>query len=357
MLWDAGEDLRRRAAGRRLCRLRRHHCPGEPTDRLVRRVLPMRRGARSTEAWLEAGMTSRQATRRRLAAHSAEASNQLAHRPCRSRPTSSAAEARRIHRAPPSADRQRWQGAGKTYDGPRRRASKSFALGTASRQAGQHRSSIRRAGAADQTRPVSAQPAGLQSTCWTDAPCAAPWSSSFRGLRSMAVRRGRCARHQRGSPCCVVHRARATAARAQPDRANSFWLQRNLRGAVSMVVLNDSYHVVTMDRQRQIVADRTVAFMESVVARAAMRGATATTAVECAVGAVRPSPRLRGVGAGAAVPASCNAAPTQRAASEQEGCWSSLHRIVIVGGGRRRAGACHAPRQQARPAPQGRRSR
>jgi carboxylesterase len=53
----------------------------------------------------------------------------------------------------------------------------------------------------------------------------------------------------------------------EDDRANisnSFWLQRNLAGKVDMVVLDDSYHVVTVDRQRHIVADRTVALAQSV---------------------------------------------------------------------------------------------
>ena len=51
------------------------------------------------------------------------------------------------------------------------------------------------------------------------------------------------------------------------DRAsiqNSFWLQRNLAGTVDMVVLDDSYHVVTVDRQRHLVTDRTIAFAESI---------------------------------------------------------------------------------------------
>jgi carboxylesterase len=46
--------------------------------------------------------------------------------------------------------------------------------------------------------------------------------------------------------------------------ANSFWLQRNLAGNVDMVVLDDSYHVVTVDRQRHLVAERTVALAETV---------------------------------------------------------------------------------------------
>ena len=78
----------------------------------------------------------------------------------------------------------------------------------------------------------------------------------FRGLVNAVRRRV----HKIRQPVLLVHPR-------QDDRANianSFWLQRHLAGPVSMVVLNDSYHVVTMDRQRQIVADRTVAFTQSV---------------------------------------------------------------------------------------------
>ena len=53
----------------------------------------------------------------------------------------------------------------------------------------------------------------------------------------------------------------------EDDRANienSFWLQQNLGGSVDMVVLDDSYHIVTVDRQRHIVAERTVALAEAV---------------------------------------------------------------------------------------------
>jgi carboxylesterase len=53
----------------------------------------------------------------------------------------------------------------------------------------------------------------------------------------------------------------------EDDRAhisNSFWLQSNLAGNVDMVVLDDSYHVVAVDRQRHVVAERTVALCETV---------------------------------------------------------------------------------------------
>jgi carboxylesterase len=41
---------------------------------------------------------------------------------------------------------------------------------------------------------------------------------------------------------------------------NSFHLQRKLGGLVDMVVLDDSYHIITVDRQRDIVVGRSVSF-------------------------------------------------------------------------------------------------
>lgn len=43
---------------------------------------------------------------------------------------------------------------------------------------------------------------------------------------------------------------------------NALELQRKLGGLVEMVVLDDSYHIVTLDRQRHVVVDRTIAFAE-----------------------------------------------------------------------------------------------
>ena len=42
---------------------------------------------------------------------------------------------------------------------------------------------------------------------------------------------------------------------------NAHFLERKLRGTVDLVVLDDSYHIVTVDRQRQLVLDRTAAFV------------------------------------------------------------------------------------------------
>jgi carboxylesterase len=46
----------------------------------------------------------------------------------------------------------------------------------------------------------------------------------------------------------------------QSDISNAILLLRKLGGLVEVVVLNDSYHLVTVDRQRADVADRSVAF-------------------------------------------------------------------------------------------------
>jgi len=48
------------------------------------------------------------------------------------------------------------------------------------------------------------------------------------------------------------------------DRAslrNLDYLQSNLGGLTHTLVLDDSYHVVTLDRQRQLVLDRTLALI------------------------------------------------------------------------------------------------
>ena len=48
------------------------------------------------------------------------------------------------------------------------------------------------------------------------------------------------------------------------DLDNAWYLQRNLKGLVDMVVLDDSYHIVTVDRQRHLVVDRATAFVANV---------------------------------------------------------------------------------------------
>ncbi len=55
--------------------------------------------------------------------------------------------------------------------------------------------------------------------------------------------------------------------------SNLTYLQRNLAGMVDTVVLDDSYHIVTIDRQRHVVVERSAAF----IARVAQQFATPAT--------------------------------------------------------------------------------
>ncbi|HRD77098.1 MAG TPA: esterase, partial [Hyphomicrobiaceae bacterium] len=53
----------------------------------------------------------------------------------------------------------------------------------------------------------------------------------------------------------------------QSDIKNTFKLQRALGGLVETVVLDDSYHMVTLDRQRGLVSERSISFAESIKKR------------------------------------------------------------------------------------------
>ena len=54
----------------------------------------------------------------------------------------------------------------------------------------------------------------------------------------------------------------------QSDIKNTMTLQRKMSGLVEVCVLEDSYHLVTLDRQRGYVADRSIEFADRVTARA-----------------------------------------------------------------------------------------
>ena len=69
------------------------------------------------------------------------------------------------------------------------------------------------------------------------------------------------------------------------DMSNAWHLQRTLKGRVDISALEDSYHNVTLDRQRHIVVERTAGFIESVLrernalaAKAELRAKLTTTA-------------------------------------------------------------------------------
>lgn len=63
------------------------------------------------------------------------------------------------------------------------------------------------------------------------------------------------------TPTLIMHSREDDAATLR----NPAFLQKSLGGMVETVVLDDSYHVILIDRQRQIVADRTVQFANSIV--------------------------------------------------------------------------------------------
>jgi carboxylesterase len=49
---------------------------------------------------------------------------------------------------------------------------------------------------------------------------------------------------------------------------NAHFVQSKVSGRVEMVVLEDSYHMITIDRQRQVVVDRSGEFIAAVAAKA-----------------------------------------------------------------------------------------
>jgi carboxylesterase len=59
------------------------------------------------------------------------------------------------------------------------------------------------------------------------------------------------------------------------------YLQSELPGRVDMVVLEDSYHMVTLDKERHVVVERARAFLDSIVGEL-KNAAAATQAVPLA---------------------------------------------------------------------------
>jgi carboxylesterase len=80
--------------------------------------------------------------------------------------------------------------------------------------------------------------------------------------------------HMITQPTLIVHPREDDRA----DLGNAFYLQRNLAGPVEVSVLDDCYHIITIDRQRDVVADRTVAFVDRLAAAAKPAAQTAPAA-------------------------------------------------------------------------------
>lgn len=65
------------------------------------------------------------------------------------------------------------------------------------------------------------------------------------------------------TPALIIHPREDDIA----DIDNAMYLQRRLGGAVDMTVLDDSYHIVTVDRQRHVVIEKSVTFAQALVAK------------------------------------------------------------------------------------------
>lgn len=63
----------------------------------------------------------------------------------------------------------------------------------------------------------------------------------------------------------------------QSDLSNTIALQRGLGGIVETVVLDDSYHMVTLDRQRALVVERAVEFAGWLAGKQELRGVLPVT--------------------------------------------------------------------------------
>src|SRR5205085_123262 len=105
------------------------------------------------------------------------------------------------------------------------------------------------------------------ATRWLSVACRweRPWRFTTRpGIRATwlpwLVKQVKREVGQVQQPTLIVHPR-------EDDRAslrNLEYLQTNLGGLIEAVVLDDSYHIVTLDRQRQLVVDRTLEFISQV---------------------------------------------------------------------------------------------
>lgn len=79
----------------------------------------------------------------------------------------------------------------------------------------------------------------------------------------------------------------------QSDLSNAYLLQRKLAGSVELLVLDDCFHMITLDRQRAQVLERTLAFADHLVLPDAQSLQTAHAAAgpAGAVASVLPGPR------------------------------------------------------------------
>ena len=71
------------------------------------------------------------------------------------------------------------------------------------------------------------------------------------------------------TPAMIIHSREDDAASLR----NPAYLQKHLGGIVETVVLDDSYHIITIDRQRQVVAEKTQQFVRQISDKVKMQAA------------------------------------------------------------------------------------
>jgi carboxylesterase len=72
----------------------------------------------------------------------------------------------------------------------------------------------------------------------------------------------------------------------QSDLSNAFQLQRKLSGMVESVILDDCYHMITLDRQRHVVVERAVEFVDRLAGVETARTVTPLAERQMAAGSV-----------------------------------------------------------------------
>jgi carboxylesterase len=90
---------------------------------------------------------------------------------------------------------------------------------------------------------------------------------SFAHFSALSASLGRRL-HRISAPALIVHPREDDMASLE----NAIRIQRRLAGPVELVVLDDSYHIVTLDRQRHLVVDRAISFVRAVERRLGVTG-------------------------------------------------------------------------------------
>lgn len=109
----------------------------------------------------------------------------------------------------------------------------------------------------------------LKSMLGADSSQAGTFSTPLRAFAQFSALSSTVRRvlHQIPAPTLILHPRDDDMA----DFGNAQEIQRKLRGPVETVVLDDSYHLITLDRQRQVVVDRSLEFAARIANRTTVR--------------------------------------------------------------------------------------